>query len=309
MGFFSKLEGRMDLLNTILCLGLDPRVEQVDKFAETEEFRRLFLENIKNNDNSYKKDESSTYVRLKLYCLHILNNTLDHVCSVKPNFAFFLAHGTEGVQVLLEVCHHLREKNVPILLDCKLGDIGSTTDYYKKFVFCLLKADACTVNSFMGTDVLRSFCTDSSGNFVNDVFVLAKCSNPSSRELQSALLHDEVPLYMHLIDQTESLGHKFGYVVGSNCVDDIKRIRAKYDSYLLVPGVGSQGGDLEQTVKYGLNKNKRGLLVPISRAITDTDVSLSPDTQYSFSSHNCLFFYFRIQGKVPFIGKMKLISF
>ncbi|BAM39622.1 orotidine 5'-phosphate decarboxylase [Theileria orientalis strain Shintoku] len=280
MGFFSKLEGRMDLLNTILCLGLDPRVEQVDKFAKTDEFRRLFLENVKNNDRSYKKEESSTYVRLKLYCLHILDSTLDHVCSVKPNFAFFLAHATEGVQVLLEVCQYLRERDVPVLLDCKLGDIGSTTDYYKKFVFGQLKADACTVNSFMGTDVLRSFCTDSGGNFVNDVFVLAKCSNPSSRELQSALFKDDVPLYMRLIDQTESLGHKFGYVVGSNCVDAIKRIREKYDSYLLVPGVGSQGGDLEQTIKYGLNKDKRGLLVPISRAITDTDVSSIIGSQY-----------------------------
>ncbi|UVC49577.1 orotidine 5'-phosphate decarboxylase [Theileria orientalis] len=271
MSFFSKLEGRMDLVNTILCLGLDPRVEQVDKFAKTEEFRSLYLDNIKNNDFAYKKDESSMYVRLILYCLHILNSTLDHVCCVKPNFAFFLAHATDGVQVLLEVCQYLRELKVPILLDCKLGDIGSTTDYYKRFVFDQLKVDACTVNSFMGTDVLRSFCTDSSGKFVNQVFVLAKCSNPSSRELQSALFKDNLPLYMRLIDQTESLGHKFGYVVGSNCVDDIKRIRQKYDSYLLVPGIGSQGGDLEQTLKYGINKKKRGLLVPISRAITDTD--------------------------------------
>ncbi|EAN34371.2 orotidine 5'-phosphate decarboxylase [Theileria parva strain Muguga] len=277
MGFFEKLEARIRSKSTILCLGLDPRAEQVDKFSKTEEFERLFQLNIEGNVNLYKTDKDSTYVKLKLYCLHIFSNTLEHVCCVKPNLAFFLPRLADGVQVLVELCKYLRELNIPVLLDCKLGDIGTTTEYYKKFVFDELKADSCTLNTFLGSDVLKSFCSDSSGNFVNDLFILAKCSNESSKEFQSALLKDGTPLYLRVIHQSEKFlennncNCKFGYVVGSNCVEEIKRIRENYECYLLVPGVGSQGGDLEQTLKYGLNKNKGGLIVPISRAITDTD--------------------------------------
>ncbi|XP_953640.1 orotidine 5'-phosphate decarboxylase, putative [Theileria annulata] len=280
MGFFDKVEARISSNSTILCLGLDPRDEQVEKFSKTAEFERLFQLNVDKKENWYKLDKNSTYVKLKLYCLHILDNTLDHVCCVKPNLAFFLSRLTDGVQVLVELCNYLRELNVPVLLDCKLGDIGTTTEYYKKFVFEELRADSCTVNTLLGSDVLKSFCSDSSNNFVNDLFVLAKCSNESSQEFQSALLKDGTPLYLRVIQQSEkflennSCNCKFGYVVGSNCVDEIRRIRESYECYLLVPGIGSQGGDLEQTLRYGLNKNKGGLIVPISRSITDTDVCL-----------------------------------
>lgn len=101
------------------------------------------------------------------------------------------------------MCKYLRELNIPVLLDCKLGDIGTTTEYYKKFVFDELKADSCTLNTFLGSDVLKSFCSDSSGNFVNDLFILAKCSNESSKEFQSALLKDGTPLYLRVIHQSE----------------------------------------------------------------------------------------------------------
>lgn len=99
MGFFEKLEARIRSKSTILCLGLDPRAEQVDKFSKTEEFERLFQLNIEGNVNLYKTDKDSTYVKLKLYCLHIFSNTLEHVCCVKPNLAFFLPRLADGVQV------------------------------------------------------------------------------------------------------------------------------------------------------------------------------------------------------------------
>lgn len=279
MGFFDKLEKRISSVDSILCLGLDPRDTEVENFAKSAHFNQLYDNYVLNDkEGSFKfVDSSSIYVKLRLFCQYILDSTLEHVCCVKPNLAFFIAHLSQGIEALLDVCLYLNKFGIPVLIDAKLGDIGSTTEYYKRFIFESLMADACTINTLLGTDVLQAMVTNSKGEYMNTVFALALCSNPSAQEFQGVLLASKEPLYMEVIKKCETFlegkapSSLCGYVVGATYVDVIKTIRDKYqDCYFLVPGIGAQGGDLRSVLLHGLNSKGKGLIIPISRAITDT---------------------------------------
>ncbi|GBE60143.1 orotidine 5 -phosphate decarboxylase [Babesia ovata] len=223
------------------------------------------------------RDISSVYVKLKLYCCFILESTAEHICGVKPNMAFFIAHGAEGIQALMDVCEVIRGMQLPLLMDAKLGDIGSTMEYYKRFIFDILKADGCTVNTLLGTDVLSVMGTDRNGQYVNDLFVLARCSNPSAEQIQGGLMSDLSPVYMGIIKSCETFYKSngantahLGYVVGATCVDALAEVRTAYPKCtILMPGVGVQGGDLGTAMKFALNDKGEGIIVPISRAIID----------------------------------------
>ncbi|EKX74293.1 orotidine 5'-phosphate decarboxylase, putative [Theileria equi strain WA] len=278
MTFFEKLEKRISSVDSILCLGLDPRESELEDFSTSEHFD-LFYDHyvIKQKEGSFKITErSSIYVQLRLFCQYILDSTIEHVCCVKPNLAFFIAHLAQGIEALLDICLYLKKLEIPVLIDAKLGDIGSTTEYYKKFIFESLMADACTINVFLGTDVLQAMTTSSEGEYKNTIFALALCSNPSSTEFQGALLANTKPMYMEVVEKCETFlkgksPHSLcGYVVGATYVDVIKDIRERYQNcYFLVPGIGTQGGDLHSVLSHGLNSKGRGLIVPISRAITN----------------------------------------
>nr|BAN65481.1 orotidine 5'-phosphate decarboxylase, putative [Babesia bovis] len=279
MPFFEKVALRAKRLGSCLCLGLDPRNETVDRFSQTGYFTVLYDRHVKNShlDGFRSREISSLYVKLKLYCCFVLEYTHEHICCVKPNLAFFIAQGAEGIQVLMDICEMLRDMDIPILLDGKLGDIGSTMEYYKKFIFDILKADSCTVNTLLGTDVLSVMATDTQGNYVHDLFVLAKCSNPSSEQIQGAILNDHSPVYMEIIKKCESFykskgvtGAKVGYVIGATCVEVLSEVRRSYpECIILMPGIGAQGGQLESAMKAALDSNGGGVIVPISRAIID----------------------------------------
>lgn len=178
----------------------------------------------------------------------------------------------------MDLCEIMRAMDIPILLDAKLGDIGSTMEYYKRFIFDVLKADCCTVNTLLGTDVLKAMATNKEGEYVNDLFVLAKCSNPSSDQIQGATLSNQTKVYIELVGTCENFyvenkvtAARLGYVVGATCVDALRDIREKYpESIILMPGIGAQGGDLAAALKAALNSRGEGVIVPISRAIIDT---------------------------------------
>ncbi|GIX62447.1 orotidine 5'-phosphate decarboxylase [Babesia caballi] len=209
------------------------------------------------------REISSVYVKLRLYCCFVIEAAAPYVCCVKPNLAFFLARGAEGIQALMDVCELIRSMDLPLLLDAKLGDIGSTMEYYKRFIFDILKADCCTVNTMLGTDVLSVMGTDRHGRFANDLFVLAKCSNPSSDQIQGALLNDHSPVFLEVVKGCESFyetkgvtGVRVGYVVGATCLDALAEVRQAHpDCVILMPGVGAQGGDLAASMKAGAPNN------------------------------------------------------
>ncbi|GFE54343.1 orotidine 5 -phosphate decarboxylase [Babesia ovis] len=280
MSFFEKVASRARQVGAPLCLGLDPRNETVERFSHTGLYTVLYDRYVTNTmlEGFRSRDIHSLYVKLKLYCCFILESTAEHICCVKPNLAFFIAQGAEGIQVLMDICELIREMDIPILLDGKLGDIGSTMEYYKKFIFEILKADSCTVNTLLGTDVLSVMATDRHGNYMNDLFVLAKCSNPSAEQIQGAILNDQSPVYMEIINKCESFYKsknittaKVGYVVGATCVDVLAEVRRSYpDCVILMPGIGAQGGDLDAAIKAAINREGTGVIVPISRAIIDS---------------------------------------
>ncbi|ORM39565.1 Orotidine 5'-phosphate decarboxylase [Babesia sp. Xinjiang] len=279
MSFFEKVAARAQEVGAPLCLGLDPRNETIERFSHTGLYTLLYDRYVSGctMEGFRSREIGSLYVKLKLYCCFILESTAQYVCCVKPNLAFFLAHGAEGIQVLMDICEVIRGMNLPLLLDAKLGDIGSTMEYYKKFIFEILKADSCTVNTLLGTDVLSVMATDRQGQYVHDLFVLAKCSNPSSEQIQGATLSDLTPVYLEIIKTCESFYKssnvttaKVGYVVGATCVDVLAAVRQAHpDCVILMPGVGAQGGDLGAAMKAALSKEGTGVIVPISRAIID----------------------------------------
>ncbi|CDR94706.1 orotidine 5'-phosphate decarboxylase, putative [Babesia bigemina] len=279
MAFIDKALSRAREVGAPLCLGLDPRDEIVERFSRTGLYTVLYDRYVDGcpMEGFRSRDISSVYVKLKLYCCFVIEATAEHICGVKPNLAFFIAHGAEGIQALMDVCEVIRDMELPLLLDAKLGDIGSTMEYYKKFIFDILNADGCTVNTLLGTDVLSVMGTDSNGQYVNDLFVLARCSNPSSEQIQGAMLSDQTPVYLEVIKCCESFYKannvttaRLGYVVGATCVGVLAEVRKAYpDCTILMPGVGVQGGDLGAAMKAALNENGGGVIVPISRAIID----------------------------------------
>ena len=161
--------------------------------------------------------------------------------------------------------------DIPVLLDCKRGDIGSTAAAYAKSAYDSLGADAVTVNPYMGSDSVSPFTKDPA----KGVFVLCKTSNPSSRELQELHLKEGQSETWALFEQTASLASKswnrnknVGLVVGATDVDALKRVRAAApDLWILAPGIGAQGGNLAEATSMGVRADGKGLLVPVSRGI------------------------------------------
>ncbi len=198
------------------------------------------------------------------FCRDIVDATADLVCAFKPQIAYFAAAGAEGD--LERLCRHLGDHHpaVPLILDAKRGDIGSTAEQYATEAFDRYGADAVTVSPYLGTDSVEPFLRRGA------VFVLCRTSNPGSGDFQSLEVDGE-PLYLHIARRVSSewtaLG-ECGLVVGATYPDELRAVRATVgDLPLLVPGVGAQGGDAAATVAAGADTTGRGLLVNSSRAV------------------------------------------
>ena len=157
--------------------------------------------------------------------------------------------------------------DIPVLLDNKRGDIGSTAVAYAEAAYTQYKADAVTVNPYMGTDSVAPFTSDPT----KAAFVLCKTSNPSSSELQELQLAGGEAVFERiakLASEKWNGNNNVGLVVGATDVDALERSRrAAPTLWILAPGIGSQGGDLVQATAKGLRADGYGLLVPVSRGI------------------------------------------
>jgi orotidine-5'-phosphate decarboxylase len=178
----------------------------------------------------------------------IIEATSDLCCAYKPNLAFYESWGERGIDALRGTVERIPEGIIRIG-DAKRGDIGNTAERYAVAMLDTFGFDAVTVNPYMGTDTLEPY-------FGFDgvcVFVLALTSNPGSNEFQRQLI-DGRPLYQHVIDaclnRFGSTG-KLGFVVGATHPDELATVRAHVgpDIPLLIPGLGTQGGDAERTVR------------------------------------------------------------
>lgn len=217
----------------------------------------------------------------------IIDATAPFVCAFKPNLAFYEQSGPPGLIALKRTCDYLREQypHLPLILDAKRGDIASTNKGYAASFFDYYQADAVTVQPYLGREALEPFLEHAD----KGIIVLCRTSNPGSAELQNLLisslgngpagtpshlpLQSDVtePLYLKIARLAASSwnSHRnIGLVAGATYPAELRLIRQTApDVPLLVPGIGTQGGDLANVLRNGLDNQKQGLIISSSRSI------------------------------------------
>ena len=198
---------------------------------------------------------------MERFCLAMVAATSDCAVAYKPNLAFFEQYGSEGWAALERVAEAIPEE-VLLIADAKRGDIGNTATRYARAMFDGLGADAITVAPYMGRDSVEPFTAFSDRWTV----LLALTSNPGADDFE---FHGEQPLFMEVLDKSQSYSgsDRLMYVVGATRPQMLGAIRQRVpEAFLLVPGVGAQGGTVADVAKHGMN-DRCGLLVNSSRGI------------------------------------------
>ncbi|HEX7041776.1 MAG TPA: orotidine-5'-phosphate decarboxylase [Patescibacteria group bacterium] len=250
MTFQKKLDKIVRKNNSLLCVGLDPVMEKLPKYLLKKSYP--FFEFNKK----------------------IIDSTADLVCCFKPNSAFYEALGQKGIGELKKTCDYIRKNypDIPIILDAKRGDIGSTNEGYVTFIFDYLGVDGVTLHPYLGREALQPFLQRKDKGCI----ILCKTSNPGSGEFQNLLLNKE-PLYKivakTVVNKWNANNNCF-MVIGATYPKELAEIRKLAgDMTFLVPGIGAQGGDIGKTVKSGLNSKKLGMIINSSREIIYADNS------------------------------------
>jgi orotidine-5'-phosphate decarboxylase len=226
--------------NSYLCVGLDTDITKIPKHL---------LQN-KNAIVDFNKA--------------IIDATKDYCVSYKINTAFYEALGSKGWDAMEETVHYIPSTHLKIA-DAKRGDIGNTSSQYAKAFFETLKFDAITVAPYMGEDSIRPFLEYED----KWTIVLGLTSNKGAADFEMQKFVNGTTLYENVLSKVSSWGTKDNlmFVVGATQTIELENIRKIIpDNFLLVPGVGFQGGSLAETSKYGMNKDC-GLLINASRAI------------------------------------------
>lgn len=242
MNFFETLNLAVDRNDSLVCVGLDPAMAKLPECVRSQ--KKAFFE----------------------FNRRIVDATRDFVCCYKPQSAFYAGENRDDeLQLTIDYIHE-NAPGIPVILDVKRGDIGSTAEQYAREAFERYGADAVTVNPYMGFDAVKPFLdfTD------KGVIVLCRTSNPNSGDLQN-LICDGRPLYEHLAclvrDKWNASGNA-ALVVGATYPEELKRLRELCPGMVfLVPGVGAQGGDVEKVVHNGCDASGRGIIVNSSRGI------------------------------------------
>ena len=229
---------------SFLCIGLDPDMDKIP-------------EHLKENEDPIFE-----------FCKAIVDSTQHLAVAYKPNTAFFEAHGLSGWQALKKVVVYIRTyyPGLVIIADAKRGDIGNTSRMYAQCFFEELQCDAVTVAPYMGKDSVEPFLE------YEDKFtvLLALTSNKGASDFQFTEDTRQIPVFQHVLETSKSWknAEQLMYVIGATKAEYLKTVREIVpDSFLLIPGVGAQGGSLEDVCKHGLNKENVGLLVNSSRGI------------------------------------------
>jgi orotidine-5'-phosphate decarboxylase len=235
MNFIDKLLQASRTNKSLLCVGLDPDPELMPPGMSVLDFNRAIIE-----------------------------ATSDLVCAYKPNLAFYEAMGTDGFKALEDTAACVPD-NIPVIGDAKRGDIGNTARVYAKSMFEMFGFDAATVNPLMGFDSLEPFIEYRD----KGVFVLCRTSNPGGADLQEQLLSNG-PLFEIVAKLARDWNRhgNIGLVVGATYADEIARVRQLCpDMPLLIPGVGAQGGDLANAVRYGADSKGEKAIIASSRQV------------------------------------------
>ncbi len=240
--FLDRLDAACEATQSLVCVGLDPDpalmpVEDVFSFNKV-----------------------------------IVDATHDLVCAYKPNLAFYEALGLEGLRALEQTIQHIRKvaPSAVLIGDAKRGDIGNTAAAYAKAMFEVWDFDAATVTPYLGEDAVEPFLTHSD----RGAFILCRTSNPGARDFQDMMVQSPGdpprPLYqMVALRAMEWNRHgNVGLVVGATYPREIEQVRLLCpETPFLIPGIGSQAGDLEQSVRLGVDARGRRAVINSSRGI------------------------------------------
>ena len=251
MTFLDQLREAGTRNHSMLCVGLDP---EPAKFP-----------------GAWKGDASKIFD----FCARIVDATADLVIAFKPQIAYFAAYRAEDQ--LERLMEHMQRQapHVPVILDAKRGDIGSTAEQYAREAFERYNADAVTLSPFMGWDSVAPYLKYEG----KGAFLLCRTSNPGGDDLQNqrlANIEGQPRVYEHVATLAQgpwNLNGQLGLVVGATYPAEIERVRALAPTLpLLIPGVGAQGGDAVATVKAGWRHDAQGtttgpIIVNSSRAV------------------------------------------
>ena len=240
MKFIEKLTNAAQKNKSLLCVGLDPDRELLPDKVSIFEFNKA-----------------------------IIDATSDLVCAYKLNLAFYEALGDEGLDALKRTIRYI-SADIPVIGDTKRGDIGNTAKAYAKAIFDNLNFDATTVNPYLGFDSVEPFIQYRD----KGVFLLCRTSNTSAVDFQSLRCQAEGGTYRPLFEivalkaRQWNIHGNIGLVVGATSPEELKLIRQNNpDMLLLIPGIGAQGGDLDSTVRYGVDARGEKAIISSSRQI------------------------------------------
>jgi len=242
MNFMQSLRHRWHSANTLLCVGLDPEPDKFPAHIQTG-FDPVFT-----------------------FCRDIIDATAQYACAFKPQIAHFAALGAEDALTRLITYIHTNHPDIPVILDAKRGDIGSTAGYYAREAFERYQADAVTLNPYLGRDSVQPFLERKD----KGVILLCRTSNPGAGDLQDLPVEGR-PLYQHLAQMVAehwNTHHNCALVVGATWPEQLREVRSIIGEMpLLVPGIGAQGGDARAVVKNAKTADGTGLIVSASRSI------------------------------------------
>ena len=242
MKFIDKLLAATRRNNSLLCIGLDTDPDLIPENVSVFEFNR-----------------------------DIIEATKDLVCAYKPNLGFYEAQGIEGLQALKRTVDYIPD-NIPVIADAKRSDIGNTAKGYAMAIFELYKFDAVTVNPYMGLDSVQPFIDHKD----KLIFILALTSNKSAEDFEKIFLSDGSILFQKVISKANEWNEhgNCGIVFGATNSEELKTNIALFqDLTVLLPGVGAQGGSLEDVVSSFKNAGHQNYIINISRALLYADQS------------------------------------
>jgi orotidine-5'-phosphate decarboxylase len=239
MSFLRRLADSSRARDSIVCVGLDPEPDRIP---------------------SHLGNGAQAAGR---FLTSIIRATSDRTCAYKPNLAFFEQYGKASAELLAAALEAVPE-DVPVILDAKRGDIGNTASAYARSLFEVWRADAVTVAPYVGLDSVAAFTER------GYVFVLARTSNAGAGDVQDLRVDDGRPVYEHVVEKCVARfsAEQAGFVVGATYPAEAARLRRiAPDRLFLMPGIGAQGGALDEALGAALDARGGGVLLSASRSV------------------------------------------
>ncbi len=226
MTYLEKLQTAVTSSNSTLCVGLDPNLDKLPK--------------------AVKDKFSSPEEQVSFFCKMVIDYTCEHAAAFKPNLAFFEALGANGLAVFEEVINHIPDDRI-IIADAKRGDISTTSEHYKKSFFDRFDVDAITLNPLMGFETLDAFSNDEN----KAIYILTLTSNPGATDFLKKPFEGFQTMAEYIAHEIFELSVKvethLGMVVGATQADEALPVIQQHSTgSLLIPGIGAQGGSIEE---------------------------------------------------------------